>query len=109
MKQTKNQRQKQEEKQFLKFWDGTKIVLNPKYPGSVFYVKNNEVYFELDVKKNNLWCKTDVFYSISKSREYDYIKPRIQDIIRARLGLIGFDALFSNENMHSDWKEVIKN
>ena len=43
------------------------------YPDSIFYHKNGNIYFELDLKNNYLWCDYDMVWNVfSNNNELDY-------------------------------------
>ena len=55
-----------------------------RYPNSIFYYKNDEIYFELDKKNNILWCDYNLVWCIfpnQKTLEYGETQRVIKDMV----------------------------
>ena len=67
----------------ISIFQGLKEYKDDRYPNSIFYLKNDVVYFEM--KKNTLWCNQDLVWSIfSNQLKLDYFKT--QRIIKDAVG-----------------------
>ena len=57
-----------------------------KYPKSIFYKYNDELYFELDLKTNNTWCRYEGFWRKFKT-EFGLKYKEIRKLIQYMLGI----------------------
>ena len=55
-----------------------------RYPDSIFYHKNDKIYFELDMKNNILWCDIDLVWNIFSNQntlKYNETQRVIKDMV----------------------------
>ena len=55
-----------------------------QHPDSIFYYKNDKIYFELDKKNNTLWCNYVLVWNIfsnQKTLEYSETQRVIKDMV----------------------------
>ena len=68
----------------LSLFQGLEEYKDERYPNSIFYLKNDVVYFELDVENHILWCDyTLVWYVFSEQRKFNYDETQrvIKDVV----------------------------
>jgi hypothetical protein len=94
---------------FLKMWNGCETRFDFSKSESVFLLKNNEVWFEQDLKYGYLWCHHVKIWSVFETEfgmNYEQIQAFIKDLLerRFKLGSLTPD---NNIPLQPDgWKDV---
>ena len=73
--------------------DKLEIVKSPKYPNSIFYIKNGQVVMEQDLKKKNFYFHYDEIWSFFESffgMEYSEIQQLMEVWLEETLNLEGY-------------------
>ena len=57
----------------LSLFQGLEEYKDDRYPNSIFYLKNNNIYFELDVENHILYCSYNLAWNVfSEQSKYNY-------------------------------------
>ena len=57
----------------LSLFQGLEEYKDDKFPNSIFYLKYGEIYFELDVDNNILYCSYTLVWNVfSEQNKYNY-------------------------------------
>jgi hypothetical protein len=68
----------------LSLFQGLEEYNDNRYPNSIFYLKNNNIYFELDVDKHILYCSYNLVWRVfSEQSKYNYGETQrvIKDVV----------------------------
>jgi hypothetical protein len=68
----------------LSLFQGLKEYKDERYPNSIFYHKNDVVYFEFDVEKHILYCSYTLVWNVfSEQSKYNYNETQriIKDVV----------------------------
>lgn len=64
----------EKEKLFMDIWNPLQMKTHAKYPQSMFYLTNNQVYFEQDTRTEFFWCDNTLVWSkfkeLGMAKEY---------------------------------------
>ncbi len=85
--------------------DKLEIVKSPKYPNSIFYIKNGQVVMEQDLKNKNFYFHYDEIWSFFESFfgiEYSEIQQLMEVWLEETLNLEGYTPNFK------EWAELYK-
>jgi hypothetical protein len=81
------------EERFMQLVDGLEILpKKEKWPDSLFFAKNGEIWFEWDQKNNYLWCRYDTVWRVFETEfglNYDEIQSIIKEQVEQAYGLKG--------------------
>ena len=69
------------EQRLLQMFEGCVIHFDDEYPDSVFFMKEGEVWFELDAKNNYLWCRWKYVWQVFET-QFDLNYNQIRDLIK---------------------------
>ena len=68
----------------LSLFQGLEEYKDDRFPNSIFYLKNNNIYFELDVEKHILYCSYNLVWRVfSEQSKYNYGETQrvIKDVV----------------------------
>jgi hypothetical protein len=71
---------------FNDLFDGLEEYENDKYPGDIFFRKNDITYMQQDSKNERLWCSYNHIWSFFES-EFGYKDNEISNLIQGVVGL----------------------
>ena len=61
----------------LSIFQGLEEFKDDRYPNSIFYHKNDNIYFELDVEKHILYCSFTLVWNVfSEQSKYNYYETQ---------------------------------
>ena len=72
------------EQRLLQLFEGCVIHFDEQYPESVFFMKDGEIYFELDAKNNYIWCRYNYVWQLFET-EFDLNSNQIRDLIKGQV------------------------
>ena len=78
---------------FLSFLEGCEIKISDKYPGSIFYIKNDKILFQQEMKNKYFWVEYDFIWSIFESKyglNYTETQAFIKDVLETHIKLEGY-------------------
>ncbi len=84
---------------FLSFLEGCEIKISDKYQDFVFYVKNDLILFQQELKNRYFWVKYDLIWSVFESKyELNYAETQlfIKDILETHIKLEGYTPCFGD-------------
>jgi hypothetical protein len=83
---------------FMQLVDGLEILPKKKqWPNYLFFAKNGEIWFELNQKNNNLWCRYETVWRVFETEfgiNYNEIQIIIQEQVEQAYGLKGITPLY---------------